>query len=308
LLRHDGRKTGSRQIQMKKSQVARDISYASSVPTKGRQTVIRLVENATGRLRLVRRAIGYHHEVTESGDFWRVILRRYGISLDLIGGSLENIPREGPLVLVANHPYGVLDGLIMGYLLSEIRGDFRILAHRIFRRSEDLNRVILPIDFDETPQAVATNLATRKAAIDYLGQGGAIGIFPGGTVSTSERPFGRAMDPQWRTFTSKMIVKSEATVVPVYFDGQNSRLFQLASRMTTTMRLALLLREFRSRLDSPVRIAVGKPLNRAQLMSMSDDPRRLMDWLRARTYGLSPEPLKSLSYGYEFEERYRRTA
>jgi putative hemolysin len=146
---------------------------------------------------------------------------------------------------------------------------------------------------------------TRKAALSYLGQGGALGIFPGGTVSTAERPFGRALDPQWRSFTAKMILKSEATVVPIYFDGQNSRLFQLASQLTTTMRMALLLREFKQRIDGPVKIAIGTPLNRAQMMSMVDDSRRLMDWLRAKTYALSPAPPKSLNYGYEFETRYR---
>jgi putative hemolysin len=289
-------------------QIAREISYASSVPTRGRRTVIRLVENATGRFHLVRRASGHHADLDAGDEFWRLLVQRCGISLDVIAGTLDNIPRSGPLILVANHPYGILDGLVMAYILSALRGDFRILAHRIFHRAEELNRVILPVDFDETPEAVETNLATRKSALSYLGEGGAIGIFPGGTVSTAERPFGRAMDPQWRSFTAKMILKSDAEVVPIYFDGQNSRLFQVASHMGSTLRLALLLREFKARLDTPVKIAVGKPLNRAQMMSMSDDPRRLMDWLRARTYALSPAPLKSLSSGYEFEDRYRQIA
>ena len=293
---------------MKDTAGAQKISYALSVPGKRQQRLIRLVENATGRLHLMRRARGYQDELMAGEDFWRVLVQRYGISLDIIGGSLDNIPRDGPLVVVANHPYGVLDGLVMGYLLASIRGDFRILAHRIFRQADELRNVILPVDFDETPEAVETNLATRKQALRYLDEDGAIGIFPGGTVSTAERPFGRAMDPQWRSFTAKMILKSDAAVVPIYFDGQNSRLFQLASRMTSTMRLALLLREFRARVDQPVKIAVGKPLNRAQILSMADDPRRLMDWLRMKTYALSPQPLKSLTYGYEFEERYRQIA
>ncbi len=95
-----------------------------------------------------------------------------------------------------------------------------------FARRRDLNRVVLPVSFDETKDAVQLNLNTRKTALNYLGQGGAIGIFPGGAVSTSATPFSRPMDPGWRNFTARMIAKSDATVVPVFFEGHCSRLFQ----------------------------------------------------------------------------------
>ena len=179
------------------------------------------MENATGRVRLIRRAKGYQDEVAQGRDFWEVMVERYGLRLDVVGGALTDIPREGPLVVVANHPYGILDGLMLGHILSVTRGDFRILAHRVFRRAEDLDRVILPISFDETKEAVQQNLETRKEALRYLGAGGAIGIFPGGTVSTAAKPFRRPMDPGWRSFTARMIAKSGATVVPIYFDGHN---------------------------------------------------------------------------------------
>jgi putative hemolysin len=246
--------------------------------------------------------------VAQGRDFWEVILARYNLSLKVVAGSLEDIPPQGPLILVANHPYGILDGLMMGHILSARRGDFRIVAHRVFRRSEDLNRAILPIAFDETPEAVALNIETRRQALGYLAQGGAVGIFPGGTVSTAPRPFGRPMDPQWRSFTAKMVQKSDAAVVPIWFEGQNSRPFQLASHLHQTLRLALLIREFRARVGTPVKIAVGRPIPRARLAARAGDPRGLMDLLRAETYALAPDPLPSLDYGYEFEERYRARA
>ena len=156
---------------MQNRQVTRDISYASSAQTKGGRAVIRMLENATaGR------------------DFWEVMVERYGLSLNVVGGSLDNIPKSGPLILIANHPYGILDGLIMGHILSNVRGDFRILANSVFKRAEELNRILLPVSFDETKDAVRQNIATRKRSLEYLANGGAIGVFPGGTVATAAKP------------------------------------------------------------------------------------------------------------------------
>jgi hypothetical protein len=212
-------------------------------------------------------------------------------------------------VVVANHPYGILDGLMMGRILSERRGgDFRVMAHRVFCRSADLERVILPINFDETKEAARQNIETRAEALRYLGGGGAIGIFPGGTVSTAARPFDRPMDPGWRTFTAKMIARTEATVVPVFFDGHNSRLFQLASHVHYTLRLGMLIREFRTRVGTPVRVVVGAPVPRAELDARRGDPKALMDFLRRSTYDLSPKPLQSNRLGHEFEAKYRGTS
>lgn len=285
--------------------IARDISYAHSAATRGGRAVIRLMENTTGRLSLIRRAQGYEQEVARGRDFWAVIVERYGLTLDVVGGALSNIPQDGPLILIANHPYGILDGLMMGHILAQTRGDFRIMANRVFRKAEDINRIILPISFDDTREAVQLNLDTRRQALSYLGQGGAIGIFPGGTVSTGLHPFSHPMDPGWRGFTARMVAKSNAVVVPVFFDGHTSRLFQIASHLHSTLRMGLLIKEFRKRVDTPVRVVVGQPIGRDILDPLARDTRKMMDFLRKATYELSPTPLKSFDYGYEFEERHR---
>jgi len=292
-------------VQPSSKHVARDISYSFSAQTRPGQAFIRSMENATGRLRLIKRADGYEREVGAGRDFWEVMVERYGLTLELLAGSLDNIPREGPLVVVANHPYGILDGLMMGHILSVVRGDFRILANRVFRKAEELNEVILPVSFDETKAGIALNLETRRTALKYLSDGGAIGVFPGGTVSTANKPFGRPLDPSWRSFTAKMIAKSDAHVVPIYFDGANSRLFQLASHLHTTLRMALLIKEFKSRVDAPVRLAVGQPLTRDALNPYLRDPRGMMDFLRAETYKLSSRPIDTSHYGFEFTEVHK---
>ncbi|KZY46589.1 acyltransferase [Roseovarius sp. HI0049] len=281
--------------------VARDISYAYSAQTRSGRAMIRTMENLTGRIRLIKRAQGYERDVAEGRDFWQVMVERYGLTLDVTGGSLDNIPREGPLVLIANHPYGILDGLMMGHILSQTRGDFRILAHHVFRKAEDLNRIILPIDFDETKEALALNLHTRRVAHEYLGQGGAIGIFPGGTVSTAAKPFAQPFDPSWRGFTARLVGRSNATVVPVYFDGHTSRLFQLASHLHYTLRMGLLIKEFAKRVDTSVRVVVGEPIGREDLDARAKDSKSLMAFLRQKTYELGPRPINPNDIGFEFE-------
>ena len=290
----------------KDRQVARDITYATSAKGRGGRALIRVMENATGRLRLIKKARGYDRDVAQGADFWQVITARYGLDLQIAGGSLDDIPSSGPLILVSNHPYGILDGLMMGLILSQRRGgDFKVLAHRIFRASPDLEKVILPISFDETKEAAKLNLETRAEAVRYLAAGGAIGIFPGGTVSTSAKPFSQPMDPSWRNFPAKMIAKSDAVVVPIFFEGRNSRLFQLASHLHVTLRMGLLIREFKARINKPVRVVIGKPIAADALAGLKKDPKACMDFLRKATYELSLDPLYPTMIGHEFEDKYK---
>lgn len=285
--------------------LTRDISYSYSASTRTGRAMIRLMENSTGRLKLIRRARGYEDEVAAGRDFFDVMVERYGLSLDVVRGRLENLPQDRPLILIANHPYGILDGLMMGHILARTRGDFRILANAVFCKSADINRVILPISFDESKEALALNIETRKTALRYLSEGGAIGVFPGGTVSTASKPFARPMDPGWRSFTARMIAKSGAAVVPIYFDGHTSRLFQIASHMHTTLRMGLLIKEFGKRVDTPVRVSIGEPLDPLVLSGLAKDTKAMMDFLRKATYELSPDPQKFFDLGYEFEARHR---
>lgn len=287
--------------------IARELSYAPAAATRPARALIRTVEALTGRHALIARAAGYEDDLARGRDFWRVMADRFGLRLEILAGSLETIPRDGPLVVVANHPFGILDGLVMGHILSGARGaGFRILAHEVFARARVLDGAVLPVDFRTGPAALRTNLATRAAALAALRQGGAVGVFPGGTVSTAARPFAPPMDPEWRAFTARLVAKSGAPVVPVWFEGANSALFQLASHVSQTLRTALLLREFRRRLDRPVRLAIGAPIAADEIAAQARDGREVMDFLRRRTYALSPKPLDPGRLGPAFEAHHKR--
>ena len=284
----------------KRFSATREISYAITAKSRKGRVLIRSVENATGRLRLIHRARGYDKDINAHNNFWDVVTRRYGLSLDVISGQISNIPATGPVVVISNHPYGILDGLMMGKILSTARPDFKIMAHKVFSKAEEISESILPISFDGTKEALAMNLNTRKDALHYINGGGAVGIFPGGSVSSPERMFSRPMDPAWRTFSAKMISRSNATVVPVFFEGFNSRRFHMAGRMSRTLRTALLVNEFKRRINKPVKISVGAPLDRAALDAYIKDPRALMDFLRQATYELSSKPLNVGEFGRDF--------
>ena len=278
-----------------------EITYATSARTRAGRAVIKSIENITGRPRLIKMALDYQREMALGRSFWEVMCSRYQVTLDLPGRGLANIPREGPLVCVANHPFGILDGLTFGSIMDGTRGDFKILANSVFVKAPEVEPHILPIDFAETRDAVKRNLETRKEALAYLRAGGCIGIFPGGTVSTGAKFYKRAFDPEWKTFTAKLIQQSGAVVVPMFFDGQNSRLFQVASHLSPTLRLALLINEFDNRVGEPVRVVIGEPLPRSVIDGYKGDARGLMQFLRAHTYSLSPKPIRNLGLGKQWD-------
>lgn len=281
--------------------ITRDITYSYETKSKFGEMLVRTMEAISGRMRLIRYVQGYAEEVEAGGNFWEIMYERYGLKLDIVEGSLDKIP-EGPVVLVANHPYGILDGLTMGLLLSRARGQFKIIASRVFRNAPDLDEVILPIDFSGDKNALAVNIKTRKDGIDWLNNGGIIGIFPSGTVSTAISPFAEPFDPSWARFPTKLLTRTQAVVVPVYFEGSNSRLFQIASHVHFYLRIGLYLYEFRRRIFGSVRVRIGEPILRDELEPYMHDAQALKKFLRNRTYALGQV---EASYGYEFEEKYR---
>lgn len=285
--------------------VNHDVSYAHSAQSRLGRSIIRCLENATGRSALLSRSPNLRTNMHSIQNFWHSIMEGYGVTIDIMQGELGDIPVDQPFIVVANHPYGILDGLVMGSVLAQSGANFKIIANDIFNKAREISDKILPISFKNTREAISLNLRTRKNALSHLSHGGAIGIFPGGTVSTSSKLFSQPADPAWRSFTAKMIFKSNALVVPIFFDGNTSRIFQLASHLHPNIRAGLLLREFKLRLDKPVRIVIGKPIPRCRMDLFKNDSRKIMDFLRLETYKLSPNKNQTFEYGYEFEHKHR---
>lgn len=179
---------------------------------------------------------------------------------------LSDIPQTGPLMFVANHPYGVVDGVALCDLALKARGDFRILLNSLLCQDRQLAPYFLPIDFEETKDAQRTNIRSKQLALQHLSKDIPVLIFPSGMVSTANKfGFGEVVDGQWTTFAAKIIREAKATVVPVYFHGCNSRKFHIASHIAETLRMALLVHEALKKFGDTVRIEIGKPIHWQEL-------------------------------------------
>jgi putative hemolysin len=189
-------------------------------------------------------------------------------------------------VIVANHPFGVLDGLALCQMVTRVRSNFRLLINSVLCRDDRFDEHFLPVNFRDTRDAQRTNLRTLRTALSTLAEDGAVVMFPAGGIATAPSWFGPAEDLDWKPSVAKLVAASEATVVPVYFPGQNSRLFHWASRLSLTLRLALIIREVMKRRGDTLPMRVGSPIPYEQL---ADHPDRasLTEALRTATFALA---------------------
>ena len=263
-------------------------SYAAESDTLVKRGLIRLVEKVTGQPELKRLYIQNQRYPRPSESFWQAAVRSLALDVRYDAAALARVPRTGPVVFVANHPYGVLDGIVISWLVEKVRPDFAVLTNAVLMRAPEVRNFVLPVDFSETPEAVRTNIASRAAARARLDAGGVVVVFPAGGVSTAPDRLGRkpATDARWQPFVSQLIQRSEATVVPLWFGGQNSRLFQMASHLSQTLRLSLIFHEVKSRIGDVLPVAIGAPISFEEL-AVIKDRQALADELRARAYALA---------------------
>ena len=220
-----------------------------------------------------------HHPV----HFVRNSLDALGVTIDVSDDDLSCIPTKGPLVVVANHPFGGLEGLVLLSLLSRVRPDARVMANYMLHRIPDLRQAMFFVDpFDRT-QSPSRNIAALRSAIRWVCRGGALGVFPAGEVAHLSMRRRCVIDPPWSETVARLIRRSDATVVPVYFDGRNSDLFQLLGLVHPLLRTVMLPRELLRKRDSRVIVHIGSPVAHQRLHSLTC-PSHMTAYLRMRTY------------------------
>ncbi len=265
----------------------RRLSYAGTFTDPRKAGAIRLIEWLTGKLTLLRLIRRFEALGPAQGlEFWQRALDVMKIPVITPPEQLERIPRSGPVVVVANHPHGLVDGLVMARLVMQVRPDFKILTRSLLTGIPEIAYHMVPVPFPHEEDSLEKGLEMRRISMDHLAQGGVLILFPAGKVATSTGWWGPAIEAEWNLFTAKMVQKSGATVLPIYFPGQNSRLYQIADKISPTIRQGLLLHEVAHALGKPQRPVIGHPIAKDEIAKWSGNPRGYLAWLRERTLSL----------------------
>ena len=264
------------------------LSYASTFDHPIKSGVISLIELLTGRLTVLRLIRKFEKQGAPTGQaFWRAALDTMGINLTTPQAQLNRIPETGPVIIVANHPHGMVDGMIFADLIGRVRSDYRILTRSLLTSIDEVaGSYMIPVPFPHDPDAQRKGVEMRAKAMKHLQAGGVVALFPSGVVAASQTFFGPAVEAEWNVFTAKMIRRSGAQVVPMKFPGQNSRAYQIANKLSPMLRQGLLLHEIVYACNKPQGPIVGHPLTQKQIATHDGDPRGFMAWLRSHTLSL----------------------
>jgi putative hemolysin len=265
-----------------------ELSYARPNDRLVRRMVIRTMEHAAGRNELARLYAVWRRDAAANGRMkFHAMLALARIRLDVAGAWPVAIERDEPLIVVANHPFGIGDGAALLALAEKLDRPFRILISNELMRIEEMAEHGLAVSFEDTKEAQALNLATRREAMRLLAEGVAIIVFPAGGVATAAKVFGRADDLPWKQFTARLVRTGRATVLPVHVHGQNGSLFHLVSKWSQTLRYGLLIGAFRRLRGRTIRLTVGAPIRYGSDLSEMHG-RQLTNSLREAVFGLAP--------------------
>jgi putative hemolysin len=283
-----------------------ELSYANADHTRLKRWFIRSVEGLSGRDRYARIYEIWRRDIAPTGD------RIFGRMLDLIDVSVsspDQWPPAGlpdtPLVIVANHPFGIGDGIAVLSMAERLGRPFRVMIKAELLKIDEMKPYSLPIDFQETKEALKNNLAVRQEALKLLKQGVTIVIFPAGGVATAPKGFGKAQDLPWKMFPARLVQEARASVVPVHFSGQNGRLFHIVSgpmnmvdedsplkrmvgQVSLTLRTSLLIREFVRLSGKSISVRIGKVIAWPELAPLRDRKELIAHLYRA-VFSLAPQ-------------------
>ncbi|MCR8726516.1 lysophospholipid acyltransferase family protein [Frigidibacter sp. ROC022] len=268
----------------------RKLSYAQTFQEPWRIRTIRAVEWATGKLTLLRKIRQFEREGVVSGNaFWDRALEVMGIELKTPPEQIARFPKTGPVVVVSNHPHGLVDGMIFAATIGKVRTDYKILSRSLLAGVKEVSEFLIAVPFPHEEDSFKNSIAMRNETMEHLKKGGVIALFPSGQVASAKTWFGPAVEAPWNPFTAKLVRRSGATVVPMFFPGQNSRWYQIAAQTSATLRQGLLLHEVVHALNKPQAPVIGEPITPEEMEPWKDRPGEFIEWLRARTLALKDQ-------------------
>lgn len=228
-------------------------------------------------------------QVASAHEFAQKALEHMHVTIEM-DGAVGDIPAEGPVLFVSNHPFGGIEGMIMAAMFGRIRPDLRIIANYLLNVMPELAPAFIGVD--PFGGAQRQNVAGLREARDHLAEGHALGMFPSGTVSHWQMGKG-VTDPPWNPTAGRVAKRCGAAIVPVYFHGRNSLFFNLAGVIHPSIRTLLLTSQLLNKRGKTIRLTVGTPMPPATLDKL-DSPEAVTEYLRMRCYDLKPGRVESL--------------
>ncbi len=230
-------------------------------------------------------------------SFIDAIINELGLKFEVNEKELEKLPKTGPFITVSNHPYGGIDQLLLIKIISEIRPDFKVLGNFLLQRIEPVKKHVLPSNPIEPEKEGKLDMSGIKEAYKHLNEGKPLGVFPAGMVSSYNEEWTEVTDRQWQYPLLKMLKKSEVPVVPVYFQGTNSRIFHMLGLIHPMLRTVRLPSELFNKKKKVIKIRIGSPIPVKEQNEINDIS-RYGRFLRAKTYtlGTAMEVKKFFNY------------
>ncbi len=213
------------------------------------------------------------------------LMKEFQINFDIPEEDFKRLPKEGPFITVSNHPLGGIDGILLLHLMLEKRSDFKIIGNFLLHRIEPLKEKILPVNPFEDRKDAKSSFAGFKTALQHLQDGGSLGIFPAGEVSTY-RDGKLLVDKPWEETAIKLIKKARVPVVPIYFHAKNSKMFYFLSQISDILRTAKLPSELLSQKNRVIHVRIGRPIG-VDSQDEIDSISAYSGFLRRKTYLLA---------------------
>ena len=271
------------------------LTFSNSEVNPVGKIIIQLTELGTGKIKLRKLYEDYLRENLPPENFWHDAIERLDLRVQAHYHSKNNIPENGRLVVIANHAFGIADGLTICSLISKIRQDYKIITHKVLQGADLIKDKIIPLDFSKNKNALINNIAARKECEEHLRNNGALIIFPSGSVSTKPKLKKgiKAIDREWKQFTSKIIMKTQSPVLPIFFEGQNSELFHVADKIGQVFRYSLMIYELKRRMGKKIDVHIGQRIPFETIKEIGNLI-EITKFLRDSTYSLDPSNKNSI--------------
>ena len=253
------------------------------------------LDRALGLRKLADFYYGFAPELTPI-QMANEVIAGLGVTVKTDPEEVAKVPQTGPCIVVANHPHGMLDGLIVMQLLGAVRPDFRVMANHFLARFVQLRPLFFQINPFGGKEAIRHNIATARAATNWLQDGKMLMVFPGGEVSSLNRADWRISDPKWDDGVARFAEKTGAPVVPMHIGGRNSNLFQLSGLLNPNFRTALLVREMMNKRGTSVEVRFGREVA-AKTMRSLEGRDQVTRYLQTKAYLLKEKTQQKIAFG-----------